>query len=116
MRKISLDAIAREQLAAAGRADASRASVTVFGGHEHVMRQTVIAMTEGADLSEHDNLGEATLYVIKGRVDLQAGGDSWQARSGDFVEIPPVRHSLHAIEDSVVLLSAVPRGRAAPPH
>src|SRR2546429_222497 len=111
MQKTSLDAVAREQLEAAGRAAASRASVTVVGGHEHVMRQTVVALTAGADLSEHENPGEATLYVISGRVELRAAGNSWQARTGDLVEIPPSRHSLHALEDSAVLLTAVPRGR-----
>jgi quercetin dioxygenase-like cupin family protein len=110
VRKFSLDAIAREQLEAAARADSARASTTVVGGHEHVMRQTVIALTAGAVLAEHENPGEASIYVIVGRVDLQVGKDSWQARTGDLVEIPPARHSLRAIEDSAVLLTAVPRG------
>jgi quercetin dioxygenase-like cupin family protein len=110
VRKVSLDAIAREQLEAAGRAGSARASTTVVGGHEHVMRQTVIALTAGAALAEHENPGEATLYVIVGRVDLQVGNDTWQARTGDLVEIPPARHSVIAIEDSAVLLTAVPRG------
>ncbi|MDT4984755.1 MAG: hypothetical protein QOF95_2245 [Pseudonocardiales bacterium] len=113
VRKFSLDAIAREQLEAAGRADSARASTTVVGGHEHVMRQTVIALTAGAVLAEHENPGEASIYVIVGRVDLQVGKDSWQARTGDLVEIPPARHSLRAIEDSAVLLTAVPRGNFA---
>lgn len=113
MRKVSLDAIAREQLDLARHADSSRASTTVVGGHEYAMRQTVIALVAGAALSEHENPGEATLYVISGRVELHAGGDSWQARTGDLVEIPPARHALHAIEDSAVLLVAVPRARIA---
>jgi len=110
MQKVSLDAIAREQLEAARRIDSARASTTVIGGHEHVMRQTVIALVAGAQLSEHANPGEASLYVISGRVELQVGADSWQARTGDLLEIPPARHSLHALEDSAVLLTAVPRG------
>jgi quercetin dioxygenase-like cupin family protein len=113
MQKLSLDAIAREQLSAAHRAESARASTTVVGGHEHVMRQTVIALVAGAQLAEHENLGEASLYVIIGRVELYVGGDSWQARTGDLVEIPPARHTLQAIEDSAVLLTAVPRGNIA---
>ncbi|PZS15373.1 MAG: LuxR family transcriptional regulator [Pseudonocardiales bacterium] len=111
MRKLSLDALAREQLQAARRSDSARASTTVIGGHEHVLRQTVVALAAGASLSEHENPGEATLYVISGRVELHAGPDSWEARTGDLVEIPSARHSLHAIEDSAVLLTAVPRGK-----
>ena len=63
-------------------------------------------------LDEHENPGEATLYVITGRVELTAGADSWHARTGDLVEIPPVRHGLLAVEDSAVLLTAVPRAHA----
>ena len=55
--------------------------------------------------------GESTVYVIKGRVEVHAGADSWEGRSGDLLEIPPQRHSLHAIEDSAVLLTVVLRGR-----
>ena|SRR5579875_2598703 len=108
-RKLSLDATAREQLDAARRADAHRAASTVVGGHEHVMRQTVVALVAGAELAEHENPGEATVQVLLGRVQVVAGSDSWDARVGDLVEIPPERHSLRALEDSAVLLTAVPR-------
>lgn len=113
MQKVSLDALAREQLEAAGRAAASRAATTVVGGHEHVMRQTLVALKKDALLAEHENPGEATVYVISGRVELRAGEDSWQARAGDLVEIPPSRHSLLALEDTAVLLTAVPRAHTA---
>ena len=112
MHKHSLQALARELLEDAGQSDAGRAATTVVGGHEHVMRQTVVALKAGSQLSEHENPGEATLYVITGRVELTAGTDSWHARSGDLVEIPSARHGLLAVEDSVVLLTAVPGARA----
>jgi quercetin dioxygenase-like cupin family protein len=112
MQKVSLDAVAREQLEAAGRSGSARAATTVVGGHEHVMRQTVVALAKGATLAEHENPGEATIFVITGRIELQVGGDSWQARSGDLIEIPPARHSLVALEDAAVLLTAVPRAHA----
>jgi quercetin dioxygenase-like cupin family protein len=112
MHKHSLDALARQLLEDAGRSDAGRAASTVVGGHEHVMRQTMVALKAGSQLSEHENPGEATLYVVTGRVELVAGEDTWQARSGDLVEIPPARHSLLAVEDSAVLLTAVPRAHA----
>jgi quercetin dioxygenase-like cupin family protein len=111
-RKISLHATAREQLDAAHRGDSRRAATTVVGGHERVMRQTLIALLAGATMAEHENPGEATLIVIEGRVQLEAGGDTWEARTGDLLEIPPARHTLHALEDSAVLLTAVPRARS----
>jgi quercetin dioxygenase-like cupin family protein len=112
-RKISLDATAREQLDAAKRAPAQRAAATIFGGHEHAMRQTVIALVAGAELAEHENPGEATLHVLSGRVRLVAGSDQWEGRAGDLLVIPPAQHSLAALEDSAVLLTVVPRAHRA---
>ncbi len=109
--KTSLDAAAREQLAAAHRADSGRSAATVVGGHERALRQTVVAMTAGSVLGEHANPGEATIYVISGRVSLHADDQVWQGRTGDLIEIPHTRHSLHADEDSAVLLTAVPIAR-----
>ena len=109
MQKLSLTALAREQLVVAGRSTSSRSASTVFGGHERTMRQTVIALLQDARLDEHENPGEATVLVLSGRVELSADG-VWQARTGDLLVVPPVRHSLRGLEDSTVLLTAVPRG------
>jgi quercetin dioxygenase-like cupin family protein len=110
-RKVSLDATAREQLEVARRSDSKRAATTIVGGHEYLMRQTVMALLAGATMAEHENPGEATVLVIQGRVEITAGDDTWEARTGDFIEIPRVRHALHALEDSAVLLTAVPKAR-----
>ncbi len=106
MRKMSLDGLARELLDRA-QGGPGRAAETVFGGHEQVLRQTVIALTSGTSLGEHESPGEATLQVLSGRVRLTAGDDSWHARTGDLLLIPPTRHALVADEDAVVLLSVV---------
>lgn len=109
MNKLSLHALAREQLDLAHANGAARSSATVFGGHEHALRQTVVALAAEASLGEHENPGEATLYVLAGRVRLTAADDCWEARSGDLLIIPDARHTLQALEDAVVLLTAVPR-------
>lgn len=109
MQKISLDAAAREQLQIARTTAAARSSATVYGGHEHALRQTVVALLAGASLGEHENPGEATVHVLGGRVKLKAGTDVWEGRTGDLLIVPDARHGLEAIEDSVVLLTAVPR-------
>src|SRR6516162_10010686 len=109
MQKMSLDAVAREQLELAKSNAAARSSCTVFGGHEHAMRQTVVALAADASLGEHENPGEATLFVLRGRVQLSAGGDTWEGRTGDLLIVPDARHTLPALEDAVVLLTAVPR-------
>ncbi|WP_030519020.1 cupin domain-containing protein [Nocardia sp. NRRL WC-3656] len=105
MEKFSVDAVARELLQRAGAVSAGRAAETVFGGHEHRLRQTVVALVAGAELAEHDNAGEATLLVLRGRVRLRSADTSWEGRHGDLLVVPQARHSLEAIEDSAVLLT-----------
>jgi quercetin dioxygenase-like cupin family protein len=105
MQKMSLPALAREQQELAAAASSGRSARTVWGGHERVLRQTVIALTAGSSMSEHENPGEATLQVITGRVRLAAQGNQWDGRQGDLLFLPPVRHSLLAINDAVVLLT-----------
>lgn len=107
MQKTSLIALARHELEHARDASSGRSSTTVFGGHEHQLRQTVIALRAGEKLAEHQNPGEATLQVLEGRVLLVAGDVSWNGSVGDLLTIPDGLHSLDAIEDSVVLLTVV---------
>lgn len=57
MKKISLTALAREQLAGAERASSGRSAHTVYGGHEHSLRQTVMALTAGNGLDDHESPG-----------------------------------------------------------
>ncbi|MFI2413531.1 cupin domain-containing protein [Streptomyces sp. NPDC018947] len=110
MRKLSLDALAREHLAHAAASANGRSATTVHGGHEHVLRQTLLALTAGTSLAEHENPGEATLQVLRGRVRLTSGDTSWEGRDGDLVLIPPARHGVQALEDSAVLLTVAKRG------
>lgn len=105
MQKMSMVALAREQLNRARRASSGRSAHSVYGGHEHTLRQTLIALTAGTTLAEHGNPGEATLHVLQGRVRLHAGEQSWEGRDGDLIIIPPARHDLHALEDAAVLLT-----------
>lgn len=105
--KISLTALAREQLAKAKSGSSGRSAHTVYGGHEHSLRQTLIALTAGSDLDEHESPGEATLHVVQGRVRLTDGQHHWDGSAGDHIVIPRSRHALHAAEDSVVLLTVV---------
>lgn len=105
MQKISIEALARQQLKAAAVASSGRAADTVYGGHEKVLRQTVIGMTKGTRLAEHENPGEGTIYVLQGRVRLWVGDVSWQARTGNLLIVPDARHSLEAVEDSAILMT-----------
>jgi len=105
MQKSSLTALARQQLELARAASSGRSAATVYGGHEHVLRQTVIAIVGGRGLDEHVNPGEATVHVLSGRVILNAAGNAWNGSPGDLLIVPESVHNLQAVEDSVVLLT-----------
>ena len=84
MEKFSLDAVVRAQVKLAAAAASGRSAETVYGGHEHALRQTVLALTAGSSLDEHESPGEATVQVLRGRVRLTAGEVTWEGRSGDL--------------------------------
>jgi len=105
MDKISLTALARQQLEEAHRSSSGRSAHTVYGGHQHTLRQTLFALAAGKELSDHENPGEATLQVLQGRIRLTSPEASWVGAPGDHLVIPPSKHSVEAVEDSVVLLT-----------
>lgn len=110
MQKSSLTAQAREQLKTARQASSGRSARTVYGGHEHTLRQTLIALVSGQTLKEHENPGEATVHVLQGRVRLAAGDVAWDGAPGDLLTVPDRVHSLEALEDSAVLLTVAKLG------
>jgi quercetin dioxygenase-like cupin family protein len=105
MEKFSLDAIAQQQAKLAATASSGRSAKTVYGGHDHALRQTVLALTAGSSLAEHNSPGEATIQVLRGQVRLTARKMTWEGRPGDLLVVPNAAHALQAAEDSAVLLT-----------
>jgi quercetin dioxygenase-like cupin family protein len=105
MKPISLTALVDEHLTTAREATSGRSARTVHGGHQHSLRQTLLALAAGQGLGDHESPGEATLQVLHGHVRLATGNDTWEGTAGDYIVIPPERHNLTAIDDSAVLLT-----------
>ena len=107
MEAANLNEVVAQQLHAARSAGSGRSTNTIYGGAQRKLRQAVMALTAGRGLAEHESPAEATLQVLAGHVQLNAGADSWQGRAGDYLVIPDQRHDLQALEDSVVILTVV---------
>jgi quercetin dioxygenase-like cupin family protein len=107
MQITSLTAKVDQHLIFAREASSGRSSVTVYGGHEHALRQTLIALAGGRRLEDHESPGEATMQVLHGRVRLTSGGSAADGTLGDLLVIPPGRHALGALEDRAAVLLTV---------
>ena len=105
MERSSLSVLVNQRLGIAREAPSGRSAHTVYGGHQHTLRQTLIALTAGTSLDDHESPGEATIQVLHGRVRLTSPDTSWDGRPGDHLVIPSTRHGLHAVDDCVVLLT-----------
>ncbi|WP_280247317.1 LuxR family transcriptional regulator, partial [Nocardia abscessus] len=77
MEKKSLTAVARQQLKLAAVATSGRSSQTIYGGHAHTLRQTVVGRTAGPSLAAHDNAGEAAMVVLSGPLIIISGANEW---------------------------------------
>ncbi|MFF7177165.1 cupin [Streptomyces sp. NPDC008121] len=102
---LDLAALVEEHLTKA-RADAHGRSAQLLV-HDGVLRQSVIAMTSQTVLDEHNAPPAASLQVLRGRVKVTAAGRSEELAAGELQMIPKERHGLVALEDAVVLLTAV---------
>ncbi|BCJ75838.1 LuxR family transcriptional regulator [Catellatospora sp. IY07-71] len=105
MEKSSLTALATQLMDAARGSSSGRSAQTVYGGPARILGQTVLALRAGESLAEHENPGEASLYVLQGRVRLATRDASDEGVTGDLLVVPDSRHTLTATEDAVVLLT-----------
>ncbi|MDH6578951.1 cupin [Kitasatospora sp. MAP5-34] len=102
---VDLRALADEHAAKAAASPHGRSAHLVL--HDGVLRQTIIALTAGSSLDEHNAPAAASLQVLRGRVSLTIAGRRQELTSDRLYPIPQERHGLLANEDTVVLLTTV---------
>ncbi|MER6401776.1 MULTISPECIES: cupin [unclassified Kitasatospora] len=102
---VDLEQLAVEHAAKATESPHGRSAHLVV--HDGVLRQTVIALTAGTSLDEHNAPAAASIQVLRGRVSLTVAGHLQELSAGQLHPIPQDRHGLLAHVDSVVLLTAV---------
>ena len=106
---IDLGRVGDELLDEARDMASGRAARTLTPGAHAPLKQTLVALREGVELSEHDTNGPATIHVLRGRATLPAvDGRALELGAGEWVVIPDVRHSLVAGEDCLALITVVP--------
>lgn len=106
---IHLPSAATQLLEVACDSHAGRAGRTLNPGAGAALKQTMLALTAGQSLADHESPTAATLQVLVGRVRLTFGNSWVELAQGDHAAIPAVRHGLDALEDSAVLISVAQR-------
>lgn len=106
METVALDTLGEKLLAEARAASSGRHAVTIHGGHVHSLRQTLIGLAAGRALDEHENTGEVTLQLIRGRARVVAGEDATELTAHDYAVVPLEWDAFEALDDTVVLLTA----------
>lgn len=99
----TLHTMGEEQLERARQATNGRSSTTVHHGAR--LRQTLLALTAGTRLGEHQSPGDATVLCLRGHVVLNVGDRGVDIREGALADVPAQRHDLVAHEDSLVVLT-----------
>lgn len=103
---IDLTSLAEEHLAIARDDPHGRSALLV--AHDGELRQTLIALTAGARLGEHNSPSAATLHVLAGQVRVEdAAGVQADVSEGQLWILTHERHSVVAPEDAVFLLTTV---------
>ncbi|WP_236243025.1 cupin [Streptomyces sp. CC228A] len=100
-----LYAIAEEHLVAAHRSEHGRSANLLL--RQQPLRQTVIALTAGTKLDEHNAPPAASLQVLRGVLKLRTATEEIELTNGDLYLVPQERHSLVAVTDVAFLLTAV---------
>lgn len=98
-------AAADELLGEARAQQAGRAARTLTPGEGAALKQTMLALLDGRELSDHRAPGAATLIMLRGGAVLSWQGHEVTLGEGHWAAIPPAVHAVRAHGDAVLLLT-----------
>lgn len=76
--------------------------------HDGELRQTLIALVDGARLGEHNSPPAATMYVLQGMARVTVGEHvQSEIGAGELWVLTHERHGVEAVGDTVFLLTTV---------
>ena len=79
------------------------------------LRVVLTALKAHGGIPEHQTEGRISIQTIRGRIQVRAEGRTFNLSAGMLLALDEgVRHEVHAVEDSVFLLTIAWPGRARP--
>ncbi|MFA9447115.1 cupin [Egicoccus sp. AB-alg6-2] len=103
---VDLEAVGAELMQEA-RDKSGRSAVTLTPSDGGPLKQTLIALCAGEELTEHPSPGPAAIQVISGTGSLTHGGASTRLTPGTWAPIPLDKHGLAAEDDLLAILTVV---------
>jgi quercetin dioxygenase-like cupin family protein len=105
---LALEAAADELLREASELSSGRAARTLTPGAGAPMKQTLVAITRGHEMSDHVGPGSATIQVLRGALTVTWDGDHLEVADGQWAILPTQLHRVRADADTVAIVTAAP--------
>jgi quercetin dioxygenase-like cupin family protein len=102
---LELFALADTYLAAARASGRGRSAEVVV--HDGELRQTIIALTAGSELTKHNAPPASSVQVLRGRLRVTGDARGAEVPAGVLHLLNHERHAVVAVEDTVFLLTTV---------
>lgn len=97
--------LAQDQIALAHEDPHGRSAQIVV--HDGPLRQTVIALTKGTRLAEHNSPPAGSILVLRGTVDVSTADKVETLPTGFLATLTHDRHGVEALSDAALLLTTV---------
>jgi len=105
--------LAQEQIDLAHQDPHGRSAQIVV--HDGPLRQTVIALTKGTRLADHNSPPAGSVLVLRGTVVVTTADRADTLPAGYLVTLTHERHGVEALSDAAILLTTV-TGTGEPSH